>query len=112
MEKSIVEYSISKRTSSCRSASNMSRKSLKPTNKAPEQFSVMPMSNLVNLSAPAKRSVPFFLILDSNYIESLVSLVLAKLVKTFLVITTLLSSNFSYIPSILDGLVIEKLKSP
>ena len=69
-------------------------KSLKPANKAPELLSGMPNSNLVNWSTPSKIALPFFLILDSNFLESLVSLVLAKLVKTFLVITTLLSSNF------------------
>jgi hypothetical protein len=61
----------------------LSFKSLKPTNKAPELFSGMPMSNLVNLSAPSKIALPFFLILDSNFIESSVSLVLAASVKTF-----------------------------
>ena len=56
-------------------------KSLKPTNKAPED-SGMPMSNLVNLLAPSKATLPFFLILDSNFFEVSVSLVLAGLVAS------------------------------
>ena len=54
--------------------------------------------------------MPFFLILDSNFVESSVSLVSALLVKTFLGITTLLSSNFSYKSPVLEGLIKEKLK--
>jgi hypothetical protein len=50
-------------------------KSLKPTNKAPELSSGIPNSNLVNWSTPSKITLPFFLILDSNFIESSVSLV-------------------------------------
>ena len=61
----------------------MEFKSLKPTNKAPELLSGTPISNLVNFSSPSNTTIPFFLILDSNFIESSVSLVLAASVKTF-----------------------------
>ena len=68
-----------RRTSSLKSSRTF--KSLKPTNKAPELSSGIPILNLVNISTPSKTTVPFFLILDSNFIESLVALVLAASVK-------------------------------